>query len=422
MESYKKIETNYLLAKERYAEIGIDTDEALKELVKISISLPCWQGDDVRGFEISDISAGSALLVTGNYPGRARNPEELRSDADKAFSLIPGRHRFNLHAIYGEFKGKRIERDEISPEHFKGWIDWAKEKEIGLDFNPTCFAHPYAAQGFTLSHPDPNIRKFWVNHCIASRKIGEYLGQKLNKPAVTNLWVPDGMKDIPVGRRGFRDRLEASLDEIFSIYVDSRFNIDAVEGKLFGPGSESFTVGSHEFYFGYAIKKQIYLTLDTGHFHPTESIADKISSVLRFLPGLVLHLSRGIRWDSDHVVILDEELKAIAQEIIRGECLSRVHLALDFFDASINRVAAWVIGARAVLKAFLFALLEPCQLLKKMELEGDYTGRLLLLEELKSLPFGAVWDYYCLKNNVPIGPAWLEEIKRYEAEIQNKRI
>lgn len=421
MEKSKRIEEAYLIAKERYAEIGLNTDEAVKELRQISLSLPCWQGDDVRGFEFPEISGGSSLLVTGNYPGRARNPEELRSDADQAFRLIPGSHRFNLHAIYGEFKGKRIERDEISPEHFEGWIDWAKERKIGLDFNPTCFAHPYAADGFTLSHPAPTIRKFWIAHCVACRKIGEAMGRALNKPAVTNLWIPDGMKDSPVDRRGFRDRLEASLDEIYSVSIDSRYNLDAVEGKLFGPGTESFVVGSHEFYFGYAIKKQISLTLDSGHFHPTESLADKISSILRFVPGVVLHLSRGVRWDSDHVVILDDELKAIAQEIVRGKYLPQVHLALDFFDASINRVAAWVIGARAVLKAFLLALLEPHQWLKEMELGGDYTGRLLVLEELKSLPFGAVWDYYCWMNNVPIDLALLNEIKRYECEIQSKR-
>lgn len=422
MEISKRIEQGYLVAKEKYAELGVNTDEALKILKQISLSLPCWQGDDLRGFESAEISGRTPLIVTGNYPGRARNPEELRSDAEKAFSLIPGHHRFNLHAIYGEFKGKRVDRDEVLPEHFDGWIEWAKEKKIGLDFNPTCFAHPKAAQGFTLSHPDQNIRKFWIDHCQACRQIGEAIGRALNQKTVTNLWIPDGMKDISVDRRGFRDRLEASLDEIYSVSLDNRYNLDSVEGKLFGPGTESFVVGSHEFYFGYAIKKQIYLTLDTGHFHPTESLADKISSVLRFLPGIVFHLSRGVRWDSDHVVILEDELKAIAQEIVRGNYFCQVHLALDFFDASINRVAAWVIGARAVLKAFLLALLEPHQLLKEMELAGDYTARLLLLEELKTMPFQVVWDYYCFLHNVPIGLALLEEIKNYEARIQNQRI
>ncbi|MCX7974155.1 MAG: L-rhamnose isomerase [Candidatus Aminicenantes bacterium] len=422
METDKKIELAYLIAKERYAEMGVNSDEVLKELAKISLSLPCWQGDDIRGFETFKISGDTSLLVTGNYPGRARNPEELRSDADKAFSLIPGRHRFNLQAIYGEFKGKRVDRDEISPEYFEGWIDWAKERKIGLDFNPTCFAHPYAADGFTLSHPAPIIRKFWIAHCVASRRISEVFGRELNNRAITNLWIPDGMKDTPVDRRGFRDRLEASLDEIYSVPMDNRFTLDSVEGKLFGLGSESFTVGSHEFYFGYAIKKQLHLTLDAGHFHPTESLADKISSVLRFLPGIVLHLSRGVRWDSDHVVILNDELKSIAQEIVRGNYLSKVHLALDFFDASVNRVAAWIIGARAVLKAFLLALLEPHERLKEMELAGDYTGRLALLEELNCHHFRAIWDYYCLINAVPPGLKWLEEIKRYETEIQRQRI
>ncbi len=422
MNKSKRIEQAYLRAKERYAELGVKTDEALQELSQVSLSLPCWQGDDLKGFEAPETSGDSAILVTGNYPGRARNPEELRSDADFVFSLIPGRHRFNLHAIYGEFRGKKIDRDEISPEHFEGWIEWAKERKRGLDFNPTCFAHPKARQGFTLAHPDRVIRKFWIAHCLACRRIGEAMGRALNQRTVTNLWIPDGMKDNPVDRRGFRDRLESSLDEIYSVSIDKRFNIDSVEGKLFAPGSESFTVGSHEFYFGYALKKQIYLTLDSGHFHPTESLADKISSILRFLPGLVLHLSRGVRWDSDHVVILDEELKAVAQEIVRGNYLSQVHLALDFFDASINRVAAWVIGARAVLKAFLFAWLEPRNLLQEMEASGDYTGRLLLLEELKILPFNDVWDYYCLINDVPTGLALLEQIRNYEAKIQSQRI
>lgn len=421
MDNSKKVERDYLIFKERYAELGVNTEEVLTGLRQISLSLPCWQGDDVRGFENPEISGSSPLIVTGNYPGRARNPEELRWDADQAFRLIPGHHRFNLHAIYGEFKGKKVDRDEISPEHFAGWIDWAKERKIALDFNPTCFGHQKVSLGFTLAHPDQAIRKFWIAHCLACRRIGETMGRELNQRTVTNLWIPDGMKDIPAERRGFRDRLEASLDEIYSVSIDSQYNLDAVEGKLFGPGTESFVVGSHEFYFGYAIKKQIYLTLDSGHFHPTESLADKISSVLRYLPGIVLHLSRGLRWDSDHVVILDDELKAIAQEIIRGEYLSQVHLALDFFDATINRVAAWVIGARAVLKAFLVALLEPRKVLQAMELAGDYTGRLLILEELKSLPFGAVWDYYCLINDVPTGLALLDDIRRYEAKIQNQR-
>lgn len=416
-----KVEQAYRLAREQYAAIGVDTDSALRRLARVPISLHCWQGDDVGGFENFDGSLGGGLAATGNYPGKARTPDELRADAAKAFSLIPGRHRFNLHAFYGEFHGRKVDRDAIDVRHFKGWIDWARSMRIGIDFNPTCFSHPKAASGFTLSHPDKAIRQFWIDHCVACRKIGAAIGRALGTPAVTNIWIPDGMKDTPVDRAGFRDRLEASLDDILSVNVDRRHNLDSVEGKLFGIGCESMTVGSHEFYLGYAIRRQILYTLDSGHYHPTEQVADKISSVLRFLPGLLLHVSRGVRWDSDHVVALNDELRSIAEELVRGDALDRTHIGLDYFDASINRVAAWVIGTRNMIKALLLAMLEPRKALRAMELSGDFTGRLAMLEEIKTMPFGAVWDYYCESKGVPVGAAWLDEVRRYEAAVLSKR-
>ena len=415
------IEQAYRLARERYAELGVDTEAALRRLAKIPISLHCWQGDDVGGFENFDGTLGGGLAATGNYPGKARTPDELRADAEKAFSLIPGPHRFNIHAFYGEFGGRKVDRDQIGPEHFRGWVEWAKRNRIGLDFNPTCFSHPKAADGFTLSHPDRSIRRFWIAHCIACRRIGAAMGRALNNPVVTNIWVPDGMKDTPADRAGFRTRLEESLDAILAAKVDRRWNLDAVEGKLFGIGCERMTVGSHEFYLGYAVKHQILLTLDAGHYHPTESLADKISAVLCFVPEILLHVSRGVRWDSDHVVILNDDLLAIAQELVRGRFLDRTHIGLDYFDASINRIAAWVIGTRNMARALLYALLEPSERLRTMELAGDYTGRLAVMEELKTLPFGAVWDYYCLTQDVPVGDAWLEEVRRYEADVLSKR-
>ena len=421
--SYSKgIEKAYELAKECYAEIGVDSNKAIQQLNKIAISLHCWQGDDVGGFESGTGLSGGGIVPTGSYPGKARTADELRMDLEKALSLIPGRHRLNLHAIYAETGSGRVERNKLEAKHFSGWIDWAKAKGLGLDFNGTFFSHPKADGGFTLASPDEGIRRFWIEHGIACRKIGEQMGRQLQSPCVTNVWIPDGYKDIPADRSSPRERLKKSLDEIFAEKVDHRYLLDSVESKLFGIGSESYVVGSHEFYMGYAIKNNILLCLDTGHFHPTEVISDKISSVLTFIDELLLHVSRGVRWDSDHVVILSDELLAIAKEIVRGDYLERVHIGLDFFDASINRVAAWVIGVRCMLKALLIALLEPTDALRQMETSGDFTSRLAMLEELKTLPFGTVWDYYCLKADVPIGPAWLQTVKDYEAKVLSQRI
>jgi L-rhamnose isomerase len=415
------IEKGYEIAKERYAALGVDTDAAMKALARIAISLHCWQGDDVGGFENPEAGLSGGIQATGNYPGKARTPEELRADADKVFSLVPGRHRFALHAIYGEFAGKKVDRAEVAPEHFKNWIDWAKSRRIGLDFNPTYFSHPKAADGFTLSHRDEGIRRFWVRHGIACRKIGEAFGKAQGTPCVTNVWIPDGYKDIPADRKTPRELLKKSLDERFAPKIDPRFNLDSVESKLFGIGSESYVVGSHEFYLSYAIANRKLYTLDSGHYHPTEGIADKISSILTFLDEILLHVSRGVRWDSDHVVIFNDDLKAIAEEIIRGGFTERVHIGLDFFDASINRVAAWTIGTRCKIKALLVALLEPIRRLREAEASGDFTSRLMLMEEMKTLPFGAVWDYYCLKNDVPVGTALLDEVKVYEKNVLSKR-
>jgi L-rhamnose isomerase len=417
----KPIEQAYRLAKARYAAVGINTDRVLSQLARVPVSLHCWQGDDVGGFENFGGTLGGGLVATGNYPGKARTPDELRADAAKALSLIPGKHRFNLHAFYGEFGGKKVDRNEIEAKHFKNWIAWAKQLGIGLDFNPTCFSHPKAASGFTLSHANKNIRHFWIEHCQLSREIGAKMGRALGTPTVTNVWIPDGMKDTPADRRGPRERLAEALDAVFAKPLNPKHNLDAVEGKLFGIGAESYTVGMHEFYLGYAVKHQKLVCLDAGHYHPTENMADKISSVLCFVPEILLHVSRGVRWDSDHVVTLTDELNAIAQELVRGGYLDRTHIGLDFFDASINRIAAWTIGARNMLRALCLALLEPHAQYKKLELAGDYTSRLALMEEAKSLPFGAVWDFYCLKKSVPVGDAWLAEVKAYEKDVLSKR-
>jgi len=420
MSNRKSIEKAYTIAKERYAELGVDCDQAMDRLRKTAISLHCWQGDDVGGFETGEGLTGGGIMATGAYPGKARTPGELRADLDKALSLIPGKHRLNLHAMYAE-AGRRIERDELEPRHFAAWIDWAKANGLGMDFNGTFFSHPKADSGLTLSSADEGIRKFWVEHAIACRKIGAAMGKELGTPCVTNLWIPDGYKDIPADRKAPRERLKKSLDEIFKEKMDHRRLLDAVESKLFGIGSESYVVGSHEFYLAYAMEKKTLLCLDTGHFHPTEVVSDKISSVLTFLDEILLHVSRGVRWDSDHVVILCDELCAIAQEIVRGDYLQRVHIGLDFFDASINRIAAWVIGARCMIKALLIALLEPADKLRRPELAGDYTTRLAMQEEIKTLPFGAVWDYYCLKSNVPVAEGWLDEVRAYEKKVLSKR-
>ncbi len=414
------IEKAYSLAREQYAALDVDTDAAMTALADVAVSLHCWQGDDVGGFEGAEQLTGG-IQATGNYPGKARTPDELRADLDQALHLIPGTHRLNLHACYAETGGAAVDRDALTPEHFANWIGWAKANGMGMDFNPTYFSHPKADDGFTLSAADEGLRKFWVDHGIATRKIAAAIGRELGTPCVNNVWIPDGLKDTPADRLAPRQRLRRSLDEMFAEPLDPACMLDAVECKLFGIGSESYVVGSHEFYMGYAIANQKLLCLDAGHFHPTEVISDKISSVLLYVPELLLHVSRGVRWDSDHVVTLTDELQAIAQELVRGDFLGRVHIGLDFFDASINRVAAWVIGTRCMLKSLLLAMLEPTDTLRALEAGGDFTGRLALMEELKTMPFGAVWDQYCSQQDVPTGPAWLDEVRTYEKDVLSKR-
>jgi L-rhamnose isomerase len=411
--SESNLQRSYELARESYAALGVDTESALTRLEKVSISLHCWQGDDVGGFENPGGDLTGGIAATGNYPGKARTADELRRDLDVVYSLLPGSHRLNLHAIYLE-SDRKVDRNEIEPRHFSAWKDWARANDHGVDFNPTCFSHPKSADGFTLSHRDPGIRQFWVEHCIASRKIGEYFGRELGKPAVTNIWIPDGYKDSPADRQAPRRLLLESLDAVLSERIDPRFNLDAVEPKLFGIGSESYVVGSMEFYEAYALSRKILLTLDSGHFHPTETISDKISALLIYLDQLLLHVSRGVRWDSDHVVTFNDDLQAIASEIVRNDALERIHIGLDYFDASINRIAAWTIGSRNTLRALLVALLEPTGMLRQYEVKGDFSSRLALQEELKSMPFGAVWDYYCAKKDVPVGMDFMNVIKEYE--------
>ena len=414
------IEKAFALAKERYAELGVDVDAAIERVNKIQISLHCWQGDDVAGFESAGELTGG-ILSTGNYPGKARTPDELRSDAEKAFSLIPGTQRFNLHAIYLENNGKKVDRNEIGPENFQGWVDWAKAQKIGLDFNPTFFSHPKAADGLTLSHPCKEIRDFWIEHDKCCRKIANYFGEQLGSPCVVNHWTPDGMKDTPVDRLSPRKRLAESYDEIFSVKYPKENIRDGIESKLFGIGVESYTVGSHEFCMGYAVKNNLLLTLDAGHFQPTECISDKISSASMFVDEILLHVSRGVRWDSDHVVTWNDQMRAIAEELIRNNLIERTYFALDFFDGTINRVAAWTIGTRNAIKALLCAALEPIDALRELELNMNYTKRLALLEELKSAPFGPVWDYFCEKNGVPVGEKWIAECEAYEKNVLSKR-
>ncbi len=417
------IEETYKIAKDKYAQLGVDTEKAMKALSRISISLHCWQGDDVGGFETADAElSGGGIQVTGNYPGKARTVEELRMDAEKAFSLIPGKHRFNLHAIYGEFGGKMVDRDQITVDHFTGWPQWAKELGVKLDFNATCFSHQKADDGFTLSSKDDSIRKFWIEHVKRCREISAFFGKELASPCIHNLWIPDGMKDTPVDRWRHRELLKNSLDEIFQINYDPDQMKDSIESKLFGIGSESYVVGSHEFYLGYAISRGKMVCLDMGHFHPTESVADKISAILQFSDELLFHVSRGVRWDSDHTVVLNDDLKAVTEELVRANALDRVNIALDFFDATLNRIGAWVIGTRATQKALLLALLEPNDKLKRAEEKGDYFERLALLEQLKIMPFGAIWDYYCLKNNVPVGEGLIDSIHQYEKDVTGKRL
>lgn len=413
--------TAYNEAKKQYEKWGINVDDVFKQLSEVAISMHCWQGDDIGGFEVEKQELSGGIDVTGNYPGKATNPEELRMDLDKALSLIPGKHRLNLHAIYAETNGEVVDRDQIEPKHFENWVNWAKNKEMGLDFNPTLFSHAKAADGLTLSHPDKSIRDYWIRHCQASRKIAEYFGKELGSPALTNIWIPDGYKDTPSDRLTPRQRLKDSLDEIYADEIDEKYNIDAIESKLFGIGSEAFVVGSHEFYMGYALKNNKLCLLDTGHFHPTEMVSNKISSMLLFNDKMALHVSRPVRWDSDHVVTLDDELREIALEIVRNDALDKVSIGLDFFDASINRIAAWVIGTRNMIKALLYALLTPNELLKQLQEQGDFTRRLALMEEFKTYPFGAIWDEYCKQMNVPAQELWLDEVLEYEETILSKR-
>lgn len=419
--SKKSVEAAYKLACERYAELGVDAEAALKKLVKIPISLHCWQGDDVRGFENPDGDLTGGIQTTGNYPGRARTPQELRGDLDFVFSLIGGSHRVNVHACYAEFeKGKKVDRDALQPEHFKGWIDWAKKNGLGMDFNPTLFSHPMF-DGFSLASRKKKIRDFWIRHTIATRRIAAAIGKALGSPCVNNVWIPDGFKDIPADRATPRKILNDSLDICFEEQFSPKHMLDAIESKLFGIGAESYTVGSHEFYMGYAVKNQKVLTLDAGHYHPTETISDKLSACLLFVPEILLHVSRGVRWDSDHVVIVNDDLLAIAQELVRLNQFKRVHIGLDYFDASINRIAAWVIGVRAMQKALLFAMLEPIKLMTDAEKSEDYASRLAWTETAKTMPFGAIWDKFCEDEDVPLDTAWLQEVKTYEANVLSKR-
>jgi L-rhamnose isomerase len=412
----------YEIAREAYAALGVDAEKALEVLARHPVSVHCWQGDDVGGFESASAGdPGGGLAVTGNHPGRARTPEELRADLEKVFSLVPGKHRLNLHAFYLEAGGGKVDRDAIETKHFQNWVEWAKTRGVGMDFNPTCFAHPKAADGFTLAHPDRGIREFWIEHARRCRTIGADIGRALGSTCVVNVWIPDGYKDLPADRLGPRQRLIESLDAVFAEKLPASDEIDAVECKLFGIGSESYVAGSHEFYLGYAVSRQKAVCLDAGHFHPTETLADKISSVLLFVPRLLLHVSRGVRWDSDHVVILDDPTRAVMEELVRGDFLGRTSIGLDYFDASINRVAAWVIGIRATQKALLLALLEPSKHLREAEENGNFTARLALLEEAKSLPWGAVWDEFCARNDVPAGAHWLAEAEAYGQQTARLR-
>ena len=404
--------------KEKYAAIGVDVDKALETLGKVRISMHCWQGDDVLGFDSDSLTGG--IAATGNYSGRATNPDELMADISKAYSLIPGKHKLNLHASY-RITDEKVDRDKIEPKHFKAWVDFAKQEGIGLDFNPTMFSHEKASENMTLSHPDKSIRDFWIEHCIASRKIANYFGEELGMTSLNNIWIPDGTKDVPADRIGPRARLKDSLDKIFTVKYDKKNIADSIEGKVFGIGVESYTVGSHEFYMNYAAKNNLMCLLDTGHYHPTEVVSDKISSMLLFNDSLALHVSRPVRWDSDHVIKLDDELQELSKELVRCNALNRVFIGLDFFDASINRIAAWVIGMRNMQKALLVALLEPQAQLKQMQDDRDFTNLLASLEELKTLPFGDVWNHFCEINNVPVGKDWYKVVKEYEKDVLFKR-
>ena len=413
----QKIKQAYDYAVERYAAIGVDVEKTMEQLQKVQLSLHCWQADDVTGFESTGELTGG-IQATGNYPGKARNIDELRADILKAASLIPGKHRLNLHEIYGDFGGKFVDRHQVEPAHFESWMQWAEENGMKLDFNSTSFSHPKSGD-LSLSNPDPEIRNFWIEHTKRCRAIAEEMGKRQNDPCIMNLWVHDGSKDITVNRMQYRALLKDSLDQIFEVKYDNMK--DCIESKVFGIGLESYTVGSNDFYIGYAAQNQKIITLDTGHFHPTESVADKVSSMLLYVPELMLHVSRPVRWDSDHVTIMNDDTLDLCKEIVRCDALDRVHVGLDYFDASINRIGAYVVGSRAIQKCMLQALLEPLPLLRKYEANGQGFERLALLEECKSLPWNAVWDMFCLKNGVPVGEAFIADIEKYEAEVTSKR-
>ncbi len=422
MAKQELIEKAYALAREQYAELGVDTDAAIQKMNDVVISLHCWQTDDVGGFETPDAAlSGGGIQATGNYPGKATSIAEMRKDLEKVLTLLPGKHRLNLHAIYGDFQGEKVDRDEIEVKHFQSWIDWCKEQGIGMDFNATCFSHPMADSGLTLSSKDEKVRTFWVEHVKRCRAISAEIGKQLGTPCVHNTWIPDGTKDVPVDRNALRANLKKSLDEAMAIDYPKEHMKDAIESKLFGIGAEAMTVGSHDFYLGYAISRKKLICLDNGHFHPTEQVGDKISACLQFVDELLLHVTRPIRWDSDHVVTLNEDVQLIASEVIRGNYLDRVNIGLDFFDASINRIGAYVVGTRAAKKAFMYALLEPTAKLLSYEESEQNFERLALMEELKTKPFGAVWDYYCLKEGVPVGEDIISDIQQYEKEELKNR-
>lgn len=416
------ITKRYEEAKELYEKVGVDTELAIKKLSQVSVSMHCWQGDDVAGFEGAKGPSGG-IQATGNYPGKARNPKELMDDMDMALSLIPGTHRINLHASYGVFEdGKTTDRDSLKPEHFRPWVEYARDRGLGIDFNPTFFSHPLADSGLTLSHTDEEIRRFWINHGKACLKISEYIGKELNKPCLMNIWIPDGYKDIPADRYSPRKRLMDSLDEILATDFDKEYVQISVESKVFGIGLESYTVGSHEFYMNYASTRGVLCLLDSGHYHPTETISDKIPSLLLFSDKVALHVTRPVRWDSDHVVLFDDELREIAKEIIRNDALDRVLIGLDYFDASINRISAWVVGMRNMMRALLYALLLPNEMLAQYQNKGNFTEQMILQEELKTYPFGDVWNYFCEKMDVPIREMWYKKVKEYEENELLKRI
>jgi len=413
----QNIHKAYELAVERYAAIGIDVEKVIEQLQGVQLSLHCWQADDVTGFESTGELTGG-IQATGNYPGKARNIDELRADVLKAASLIPGKHRLNLHEIYGDFGGKFVDRDQVEPAHFESWIQWAAENGMKLDFNSTSFSHPKSGD-LSLANPDEGIRSFWIEHTKRCRAVAEEMGKRQGDPCIMNLRIHDGSKDITVNRMKYRALLKDSLDQIFA--TEYKNMKDCIESKVFGIGLESYTVGSNDFYIGYAAQNQKIITLDTGHFHPTESVADKVSSMLLYVPELMLHVSRPVRWDSDHVTIMNDETLDLCKEIVRCDALNRVHVGLDYFDASINRIGAYVIGSRATQKCLLQALLEPLHLLREYEANGQGFERLALLEECKSLPWNAVWDMFCLRNNVPVGESFIAEVQKYEAEVTSQR-